>query len=121
MVQPRRVDPSGYGPLLRSDPGLRGPSGFGSGPALEARWLASVSGSESLVSGHIVHGAVPHQPPAAPRPATRPLLRLVLSQIRHSAAARRGAGAGTDSPFHSQKERVVETVQLAPLTETLKH
>lgn len=121
MVQPRRVDPAGYGPLLRSDPGLGGPPWFGSGPALEARWLASVSGSKSLVSGHIVHGAVPHQPPASPCPAARPLLQLVLSQIRHRAAARRGSGAGTDSPFHSQKERVVERVQLAPQTETLKH
>lgn len=110
MVQSWRVDPSGYGPVLLSDPRLWGPSGFGSGPVLEALWMGSVQSPTSFVSGHFIHGLVPRQPPAAPGPTARPLLRLVLREVYHGASDCHGVGAWTGLPFHSQKEELMGTL-----------
>lgn len=116
MVQPCRVDPPGHGAILLSDPRLWGPSGFGPGRLLEARRMASPSRLASFVSGHFVHGALPRQPSAAPGQTTRPLLRRLLREVYLGAADRHGAGAGTGSPFHAQKEKVVQTAGFTSLT-----
>lgn len=110
MVQPSGVDSFGYGPVLLSDPRLRGPSGFGARSVLEARRIFSALGPTGFVSGHFLHGTVPRQPPAAPDPTTRPLLRAVLRQVHHSAAGRHGARPWTGSSFHKQKEEGLESV-----------
>lgn len=106
MVQSCRMDPYGDGPLLCPDSRLWGSSGFGSGPVLEALRMASVPSATSAVSGHFIHGAVPHQPPAAPSPATGPLLRLFLVEAFPGASNGHDAGSWPYLPFHPQKEAV---------------
>lgn len=106
MVQPCRVDPHGDGPLLRPDPGLWGSAGSGRGPVLEALWVASVQSPSSVVPGPFFHGAVPHQPPAAPTAATGPLLRLFPVEALPGASAGHDAGSWPDLPFHPQEEEL---------------
>lgn len=78
MVQPGGVDSSGYSSILLADPRLRGPSGLGAGPVLEARWMVSAFGPTGFVSGHFIHGAVPRESSAAPGRVSNPLLWPVL-------------------------------------------
>lgn len=115
MVQPCGVDSFGYGAILLSDSRLRGPSGFGAGPVLEAWWMVSSLGSTGFVSGHCIYGTVPRQSSAAPGSTTRPLLWPVLCQICHSSSDCHGACAWTGSPFHTQKEKGLETIFLSML------
>ena len=110
MVQACRVDTFGNLPVLLSDPGLRGPPGFGAGPVLEARRMVSPVGSTGFVSGHFIHGTVPRPPPAAPNPTAGTLLRPVLRQIRHRTSGRHGARAWTGSPGHTEKEEGLGTI-----------
>lgn len=99
------MGPFGHGAVLLPDPGLRGPPRSGSGPVLAARRLAPAVGPQGSVLGPLVFGAAAAEPPAAARRASRPLLRLVLRQVRPRAADCRGSGSGLGPPSHTQKEK----------------
>lgn len=109
MVQPRRVDPSGYSPVLLPHQRLRGPPGLGTGPVLEAWRMVSALGPAGVVPGFVVHGVVPHQPSASASAATGPLLWPGLRQICPGASDRHGVCAWTGSPFHKQKKEGLDT------------
>lgn len=112
MVQSCRMDPVGDGPLLCPDSRLWGSTGFGSGPVLEALRMALVQSLTSVVSGHFVHGAVPHEPPATPASTPGPLLRLFLVEASAGASAGHDAGSWSYLPSHPQKETVMDTTVL---------
>lgn len=106
------MDPIGVGPLLRPDSRLWGSTGSGSGPVLEALRVALVQGPTSAVSGHFIHGAVPHQPPASPASTTVLLLRLFLAEALAGASTGHGAGSGPYLPVHPQEETVMDATVL---------
>lgn len=66
--------------------------------------MVAALGSAGFVSGHFLNGAVPREPPAAPGAPAGPLLPPVLHQICPGASDRHGAGAGPDTPAHTQEE-----------------
>lgn len=117
MVQPSRVDSLGHRPVLLFDARLRGPSGFGAGPVLEAWRMVFAVGTKGFISGYFIHGIVPCKSPAAPSPTTRPLLLSVLCQICLSASDCHGVCTWTGSLFYTQKEEGLETI----LSTSLKH
>lgn len=74
--------------------------------------MALVQGPTSAVSGHFIHGAVPHQPPASPASTTVLLLRLFLAEALAGASTGHGAGSGPYLPVHPQEETVMDATVL---------